>query len=249
MKNDQLTHIDLFSGIGGFALAADRVWPGIRHVFCDNEPFAQEVLKKHWPEAPIYGDIRTLKWKGGRPFILTGGFPCQPFSSTGAKRGKSDDRYLWPEMFRVIREAMPHWIIGENVDGIIKMALDDVLADLESIGYSARAFIIPACAIGAHHRRNRVWIVANSERERLPRRILERGDTPAIIPSPLGIEGFEDTEWATWDCSPELPLLAYGLSEKLDEPQTVALGNAIVPQVAEEIMHAIQFIRQMNDHD
>jgi len=160
---NERTHLDLFSGIGGFALAAK--WNGFRTVgFCDNEPYAQAVLKKHWPDVPCHKDIKELR---GEPHagvtLLTGGFPCQPFSCAGKQRGKKDDRYLWPEMLRVIREAQPRWIIGENVAGIVNMALDQVHTDLEAEGYEVESIIIPACGVDAPHRRNRVWIVANAK--------------------------------------------------------------------------------------
>ena len=155
------THLDLFSGIGGFALAAK--WNGYRTVgFCDNEPYAQAVLKKHWPEVPCHKDIREVRGElYAGVTLLTGGFPCQPFSVAGKQRGKDDNRYLWPEMCRVIREARPAWIIGENVAGIVNLALDQVHTDLEAEGYEVESIIIPACAVDAPHRRDRVWIIAN----------------------------------------------------------------------------------------
>jgi DNA (cytosine-5)-methyltransferase 1 len=160
---NEKTHLDLFSGIGGFALAAK--WNGYRTVgFCDNEPYAQAVLKKHWPEVPIHKDIREVRgdlYAGVT--LLTGGFPCQPFSVAGKQRGKDDNRYLWPEMLRVIQEARPTWIIGENVAGIVNLALDQVCADLEGQGYEVEPIIIPACAVDAPHRRDRVWIVGHSK--------------------------------------------------------------------------------------
>jgi DNA (cytosine-5)-methyltransferase 1 len=159
---NERTHLDLFSGIGGFALAAK--WNGYRTVgFCDNEPYAQAVLKKHWPEVPCHKDIREVRgdlYAGVT--LLTGGFPCQPFSVAGKQRGKDDNRYLWPEMCRVIREARPAWIIGENVAGIVNLALDTVCADLEAEGYEVEPIIIPACAVDAPHRRDRVWIIARN---------------------------------------------------------------------------------------
>jgi DNA (cytosine-5)-methyltransferase 1 len=160
---NELTHLDLFSGIGGFALAAK--WNGYRTVaFCDNEPYAQAVLKKHWPDVPCHKDIREIRgdlYAGVT--LLTGGFPCQPFSVAGKQRGKTDDRYLWPEMLRVIREARPAWIIGENVAGIVNMALDQVHTDLEAEGYEVESLIIPACGVDAPHKRDRVWILAHSK--------------------------------------------------------------------------------------
>ena len=162
--NEKPTHLDLFSGIGGFALAAG--WAGFETVgFCDNEPYAQAVIKKHWPEVPIHGDIKALDGTAYRGVtLLTGGFPCQPFSNAGKRRGKDDDRYLWPQMLRVIQEARPAWIVGENVVGIIGLALDQVCSDLEAEGYEVEPIIIPACGVDAQHRRNRVWVVAGGGR-------------------------------------------------------------------------------------
>lgn len=162
-------HVDLFTGIGGFSLGLERA--GFKTVvFCEQDKFCQKVLKKHWPGVPIEPDIKNFdgkKYAGA--FILTGGFPCQPFSCAGKRRGKEDDRALWPEMFRVIQEVRPRWIIGENVAGFIGMGLDESISDLEREGYSVQAFIIPACAVNAPHRRDRVWIVGNSSGERLGR--------------------------------------------------------------------------------
>ena len=159
-----LTHLDLFSGIGGFALAA-RMAGNIKTVaFCEREAYAQQVLKKHWPDLPICDDIHHLKGNDYGPIdLVTGGFPCQPYSLAGERRGNDDDRALWPQMLRVIHEARPTWVIGENVPGIISLALDGVLADLEREGYACETFAIPACAVDAKHRRNRIWIVAHCE--------------------------------------------------------------------------------------
>lgn len=164
---NELTHLSLFSGIGGLDLAAECA--GFRTVGqCEWADYPRAVLEKHWPGLPRWRDIRTLT---GDDFyaktglrtvtVLSGGFPCQPFSTAGKRRGKEDDRYLWPEMLRVISEIRPAWVVGENVAGIVSMALDTVLSDLESIGYACQAFVIPACAVDAPHRRDRVAIVAN----------------------------------------------------------------------------------------
>ena len=167
-----LTHLSLFSGIGGLDLAAERA--GFRTVGqCEWADYPRAVLEKHWPGLPRWRDIRTLtgddffEKTGMRTVtVLSGGFPCQPFSTAGKRRGKEDDRYLWPEMLRVISEIRPAWVVGENVAGIVSMALDTVLSDLESIGYACQALVIPACAVDAPHRRDRVAIVANSQGER-----------------------------------------------------------------------------------
>lgn len=162
-----LKMLDLFSGIGGFSLAAS--WTGgIETVaFCEIEPFCQKVLKQHWPDVPIYSDIKELNGydlvrEHGAVDIVCGGFPCQPFSFAGKRRGTEDDRHLWPEMFRIIQETKPAWIIGENVVGLIDLALEQCFIDLESAGYEVQPFIIPACGVEAPHRRDRVWIVAHS---------------------------------------------------------------------------------------
>lgn len=159
--------LDLFSGIGGFSLGLERA--GMETVaFCEFDKKAQLVLKKHWPEIPIYDDIRQLTGKQiaeeiGAIELICGGFPCQPFSQAGKRRGDQDDRHLWPEMFRLIQEIRPNWVIGENVAGLINMGLDQVLSDLEGEGYTCQTFIVPACAVNAPHRRDRVWIVAHSD--------------------------------------------------------------------------------------
>lgn len=160
-----MNHIDLFSGIGGFALAAH--WAGFQtEVFCERDEFCQKVLHKHWPAAPIVDDI--FRFDGTRhagATLLTGGFPCQPYSCAGKRMGNEDDRALWPEMRRVIAEAKPNWIVAENVLGFVDMALDGVLSDLEDEGYEVGALVIPACAVNAPHRRDRVWIIANHARQ------------------------------------------------------------------------------------
>jgi DNA (cytosine-5)-methyltransferase 1 len=167
-----LNHLSLFSGIGGIDLAAS--WAGFETVaFCEQNKFCQKVLSKHWPEVPIFDDIFTLTAKSlerrgirtGEIKLISGGFPCQPYSHAGKRMGNEDDRALWPEMFRVIKEVRPDWVCGENVTGIISMALDGVLSDLESAGYTCQPIVLPACAVNAPHQRNRVFIVAfNSNR-------------------------------------------------------------------------------------
>ncbi len=201
--------LDLFSGIGGFSLGLERTGGFETIGFCEIEPFCQKVLRKHWPDVPIYEDIRELNEKVvadtnssrcGEPKVfseqprrtetigssqagvsdnrkeygarnapspihadvITGGYPCQPFSTAGKRGGDKDDRHLWPEMYRLIRTIRPRWVIAENVAGHISMGLDTVLSDLEAENYAWWTFVIPACAVDAKHRRDRVWILATN---------------------------------------------------------------------------------------
>ena len=165
MNETTRTHIDLFSGIGGFALACR--WAGIETIaFCEIEKYAQRVLRKNFPGIRIFEDVRQFPATEFRePFLLTGGYPCQPFSQAGKRRGAEDDRHLWPSMFGIIRTSRPTWILAENVAGHVTLGLDQVLADLESEDYAVQPIIVPACAVDAPHRRDRVWILGNSQRD------------------------------------------------------------------------------------
>jgi DNA (cytosine-5)-methyltransferase 1 len=299
------THLDLFSGIGGFALAAR--WAGFRTIgFCEIDKFCQKIITKRFLayskikcnsgasddgnsgqhnkssrelggnslSTRIYGDITELN---GKDFtgvsLLTGGFPCQPFSCAGKRRGKDDDRYLWPEMLRVISEAKPAWVLGENVAGIINMELDQVLFGLETIGYATRPFVIPACGVDAQHRRNRVWIIANSSSDGLngggnksgrsdslhinrnakanesqreggisrlgkiseidERQVNHSRKSQHIESSSGEINGV-----ANWITEPNVGRVANGIPNRVDRLKS--LGNAIVPQVAYQILKAIR---------
>jgi len=171
MRN-KLKHIDLFSGIGGFSLAFEATQKIETVAFCEIEEYPQKVLKKNFPGVPIYNDIRELvnngstrpiwgegKWQEIECDILTGGYPCQPFSQAGKRKGEKDDRHLWPFMLEIIKQKRPKFIVAENVAGHITLGLDNVLFDLEGEGYSARAVVLPASSVNAHHRRDRVWVI------------------------------------------------------------------------------------------
>ena len=164
--------LDLFSGIGGFSYGLEKL--GFKTVaFCEIDKFCKLLLQKHWKGIKIYDDVkeitkRQLEADGIElPEVITGGFPCQPFSVAGKQRGTDDNRHLWPQMFRIIRELAPRWVIGENVRGLVNiqdgMVFETVCTDLEGEGYEVRAFNIPAAGVGAPHRRERIWIIANAK--------------------------------------------------------------------------------------
>jgi DNA (cytosine-5)-methyltransferase 1 len=163
-----MRHGSLFSGIGGFDLAAE--WMGWENVFhCEWNPFGQRVLHHYWPQAETFTDITKTDFTKyyGTVDIISGGFPCQPYSSAGKRLGKEDERHLWPEMLRAIREIAPRFVVGENVRGLTNwnggLVFDEVCAELENLGYQVAPVIIPACGVGAPHRRERVWFVAYSD--------------------------------------------------------------------------------------
>ena len=161
--HEEITVLDLFSGIGGFSLGLERAGPFRTVAFCEQDAYAQRVLKKHWPDTPIFEDVRTIDTDGlGRIDFIRGGFPCLPLSVAGQQRGAEDDRDLWPAMVALVEELRPKFLIGENVRGFVNepMGLNRSLSDLARIGYSAVTFVIPACAVDAPHRRDRVWIIA-----------------------------------------------------------------------------------------
>jgi len=159
--------LDLFSGIGGFSLGLESVGYFETIAFVEKDKFCQKVLRKNFPGIPIEDEIRNVKGDRYKAEVITAGFPCQPFSVAGKRKGTTDDRYLWDEMLRVITEVKPRWVVGENVQGIINidngLVLRQVQTDLETQGFQVQCFLIPASGIGAWHKRNRVWIIANSK--------------------------------------------------------------------------------------
>ncbi|MHB8280773.1 MAG: DNA cytosine methyltransferase [Candidatus Humimicrobiaceae bacterium] len=162
-----MNHFSLFTGIGGIDLSAE--WAGFTSVGqCELADYPYKVLCKHWPDVPKWRDIRDVTNESVRAAgieritVLSGGFPCQPFSVAGKRAGKADDRDLWPQMFRIIHELQPRWVLGENVIGFVNMELDRTIFNLENEGYEVQPFIIPACSVQAPHERKRVFIVAHS---------------------------------------------------------------------------------------
>jgi DNA (cytosine-5)-methyltransferase 1 len=163
-----MKHGSLFSGIGGFDLAAE--WMGWENVFhCEWNPFGQKVLKHHFPNSISYNDITKTDFSihRGNIDIITGGFPCQPYSTAGLRKGKADERHLFPEMLRAIKEIQPTWVIGENVRGLVSwgggLVFHEVCNDLEREGYEVQPFLIPAASVNAPHKRERIWFVAYSD--------------------------------------------------------------------------------------
>lgn len=226
--------LDLFSGIGGFSLGLEAA--GMHTAaFCEIDPFCQKVLARHWPGVPVYHDIKSLSSRRLHhdriPTIdlICGGYPCQPFSIAGRQRGENDPRHLWPEMHRLIREIRPRWVVCENVAGHVELGLDTVLADLDTSGYAATPFIIPACAIGAPHRRDRVWIVAHAAGVRQTRAPRQRERQPAYQLSSPAIR---------WDLPAPFTVGSDdGIPYRMERSR--ALGNAVVPQIPELIGRAI----------
>lgn len=261
----KLTHLSLFSGIGGLDLAAE--WAGFQTVGqCEFADFQTKVLEKHWPNIPRWRDIRTLTKEDfcartnlRTVDVVSGGFPCQPFSTAGARRGKADDRYLWPEMLRVIEELRPAWVVGENVAGIGNMALDDILSSLEDCGYSTRALILPAAGVGALHRRYRFAILAHANccgADYIIRKTVDASSRKKdILCKQQWVSGGDQQSagicsgesWDFWESEPTVGRMADGIPNRVDRLK--CLGNAVVPQVFFPIFLAIAIIEEGGDAD
>ena len=252
--NEKLRHLDLFSGIGGFALGLESTGGFETVGFCDNEPFAQKVLKKHWPDVPCFGDVRDVGRDTdglGAVDIITGGFPCQPYSVAG-KQDPNDNRQLWPEMFRIIKEIRPTYVIGENVRNLISirdgMVFEQVCTDLESEGYEVQTYVLSASSQNAPHLRYRCWIVAHAKSSRYrgwssekcrdkqgkfqqsKQRWSEVGSEVKRCSEPHG-------EKQNWETEPRILRMADGISNWVDRIK--GLGNAVVPQIPAVLGRAI----------
>lgn len=254
-----MTHGSLFSGIGGFELAAE--WMGWENVFSvEVDPFCLTVLDHHFPNTKKHGDIHNFsgtKYQG-QIDIITGGFPCQPFSGAGKKAGTADNRYLWPEMLRVIREVGPRWIVAENVRGLVNwsegLVFDTVCADLEGEGFEVFPTVLPAASVNAPHRRDRVWIIAHRDEgchDHTNKEVFARGN--AINDGGTGSCSGRDVEhrFTQWDEFPSVSAVCGpndGVPDGMDgvtfsawrRDSIKAFGNAIVPQVAFQIFQAIE---------
>lgn len=250
--------IELFAGIGGITLAAE--WAGIKTAaFCEREPFCQKVLNKHWPDVPIFNDVRTLNKEvldnhGIKNIdLISGGFPCQPYSIAGKKQGSGDERALWDEMFRIIKEIKPRWVVCENVDNFTRMDdFEKANANLESIGYQVESFIISASAVGAPHKRNRVFMVCYSNGKS------ELQANQGISSIGSSRETRESTTWkfrgrvarTYWEANkPPICGVDDGVSKELDKSRLIALGNAVVPQQIYPIFKTIMEIERGLTHE
>ena len=250
-----MTHASLFSGIGGFDLAAE--WMGWENIFhCEWNPFGQKVLAHHFPNSKSYNDITKTDFSihEGTIDVLSGGFPCQPYSLAGKQLGKEDERHLWPEMLRTIEEVKPTWVVGENVLGIVNwgggVVFNEVQVELENKGYEVQAYILPACSKNAPHKRERTWFIAYSNSARLYKQYIS---TKSIKEKPRSRIFDEKGDFCSFPTQPPICGGDDGFPKELDsitfskwKNQSIkAYGNAIVPQVAYEIFKAIQSFEDM----
>ena len=239
-----MRHLGLFEGIGGFSLAAR--WSGWHTVaWCEWNPFGQKVLKHHFPKAIGHGDITQTDFSiyRGQIDIITGGFPCQPYSGAGKRLGKEDERHLWPEMLRAIREVQPRWVVGENVLGLVNwsggLVFHEVQADLESEGYEVFPYVLPACAVNAPHRRDRVWFVAYRAGRGLQKAFAGLGENDELL-GKRPPNDFDRTDGIPRAIRKrDIGELRNGNGVPNWMDRIKAYGNAIVPQVAFEIFQTI----------
>lgn len=236
------TLLDLFSGIGGFSLGLERA--GFQTVsFCESDLFCKQVLSKHWPVVPIIDTIEEVKQNECTftASIISAGFPCQPFSKSGQRKGQKDHRYLWPETLRIIKEFNPSYILLENVLGLVSLGLDQVLLDLENNGYTPWTLNIPACAVNAPHTRERLWVLAYSNKIQ---RKWWSTDSKKATWQPKSSEKFLSRflfprSWPTLS-SARTYRERYGIPRRLDSiRRNGALGNSVVPYIPEMIGRAI----------
>jgi DNA (cytosine-5)-methyltransferase 1 len=245
-----MIHASLFSGIGGFDLAAEWMeWENLFH--CEWNPFGQRVLKHHFPNSISYNDITKTDFSihRGQVDILTGGFPCQPYSSAGKRLGKADERHLFPHMLRCIKEVKPRWIIGENVRGLVNwnegLVFQEVYDDLEREGYEVQSFLIPAASVNAPHQRYRIWFIAYSNITRIHK---QHFTTEPNETSKFSRSSFKRGDFSRFPSKPPICGGDDGIPRELDSitfskwknESIKAYGNAIVPQVAHQLFKTIE---------
>lgn len=234
-----MTFLDLCAGIGGFSLGLERAGMTCAGQV-EIDDYCNRILEKHWPHVPRWGDITTLA-----PSVLPavdlicGGYPCQPFSLAGKRQGAGDDRHLWPCIRTIVAHVRPTWCLFENVAGHVSMGLDAVLSDLGRLGYASGPFVIPACAVGAVHRRDRVWIVAHAAGDKLQGRSEETAQV-CQESRKKQLAGFLFSGSGASVSSARAYGNRHGISGNVDSARrNKALGNAVVPQVVEAIGSAI----------
>lgn len=234
--------LSLFSGIGGLDLAAEAA--GMTTIaFCEQDAFCQKVLKKHWPHVPCYSDVKVLKGDeiGQTVNLVSAGFPCQPHSTAGKRLGEQDERNLWPDVTRILAESGAEFFVGENVTGILSTIIDQCIRDLEAQGYQVEVVVLPASAVGAEHRRERVFIVAHNPRLRV-QGVRAKGQQVAR-PLDKSLPTVRDSN-GQWEVEPDLRRAFDGVPKGLDVARRLkALGNAVVPQQAYPIFKAIADMR------
>lgn len=243
-----MKHVDLCSGIGGFALGFEWAELSKPILFCDVEPWCRKVLAKHWPGVSIAADVKELANDPIRNVpdcdILTAGYPCQPFSLAGQRRGQEDDRHIWPYILRIVAQKRPAWCVFENVYGHISLGLDKVLSDLEAESYATRTFVVPACAVDAPHRRDRVWIISRNVADTNgPHQ--QGGGVPSGVHTQYsnfnsGSHNIRGKATQFWLPEPAVGRVAHGIPRRVDRLR--GLGNAIVPEIAMRIGQTIKSI-------
>jgi len=249
-----MTHGSLFSGIGGFDLAAE--WLGWENKFhCEWNEFGQKVLQYYWPNAESFTDIKKTNFTKyeNKIDVLTGGFPCQPYSLAGKRKGKEDERHLWPEMLRAIKQIQPRWIVGENVFGLVNwsagLVFHEVQLDLENQGYTVFPYVLPAAAINAPHRRDRIWFIAHANSLQYAKQQKKCRNGKNIKFTKLHRSQFEQFPTQSPICygNDGLPTELDGITIPKWKNETIkAGGNAIVPQVAYQIFLTIQEYENLN---
>ncbi len=237
-----MKHIDIFTGIGGWPLgftwAFGKEYEPI--TFCEIDPFCQKVLKKHWPNVPIENDIFKMdgkNYEGQTIDIVSTSPPCQPYSHAGKRKGTKDDRAIWPQVIRFLQtlQIPPKWVCIENVRGLIGiekgMAFRQMLSDLENIGYETQPFIIPASAINAPHRRDRIWIIAHTDKQGLQKRERKMPNRKTKISRPKFIRANRSSWNESWfEAASRLCRVDDGIPNRVDRLESI--GNAIVPQIS-----------------